>query len=381
MDQEAELSVLKHLIAIPSVNDHEADVADYIASLFDGKPGVKIEKVTYAPGRDNLVVTVGDGERPLGFSGHEDVVSPGDRAAWHSDPFTATVNDGRLIGRGAADMKSGLAAVVCAMLEMIEEGGPAGPIRLLASVGEETGNYGAAQLTKAAYADNLGGLVIAEPSNGMRDIDFACKGVIDYKVTAVGKSAHSSRPQEGVNAISHLLEFANKVEPMLDGFTAEDPILGKLVHSITKFNGGEQVNNIPSHAELMGNIRTTPATPNKEIYAALEKLVAELNQEPDHHLTLTYSYPEEAVPGTPDEPLVKLANKVHQDVFGEPAKLTATSGTSDGSEYHLAKGDFDIIEAGPGSQSSHQSNEYVELDAFYKAIEFYKKLAKAFFED
>lgn len=80
MEKEKQIAILEKLISIKSVNDNEAEVADYIESLF--KPyadqGVQIDRVQYAPGRDNLVVTIGSGDKMLGFSGHEDVVSEGD---------------------------------------------------------------------------------------------------------------------------------------------------------------------------------------------------------------------------------------------------------------------------------------------------------------
>ena len=121
MNKQQEIDILSHLISIKSVNDHEAAVANYIESLF--KPyedqGVKIERVSYAPDRDNLIVTIGEGERVLGFSGHEDVVAPGDLSQWNSDPFKATIKDNMLYGRGASDMKSGLAALIAAMFIVV----------------------------------------------------------------------------------------------------------------------------------------------------------------------------------------------------------------------------------------------------------------------
>lgn len=150
MEKQKQIDILSNLIAIQSVNNHEDQVADYISSLFEPykSQGVKIERVTYAPHRDSLIVTIGKGEKVLGFSGHEDVVDAGDRQAWNSDPFKATIKDGKLYGRGATDMKSGLAALIVAMIDMLESDSVPGKIKLFATVGEETGEYGAAQLTK-----------------------------------------------------------------------------------------------------------------------------------------------------------------------------------------------------------------------------------------
>lgn len=89
MTKEEQLTVLKKIISIQTVNENEAELANYIAGLFQPYvgAGVKIEKVNYAPGRDNLVITIGNGGKVLGYSGHMDVVAPGDLAAWDTDPF------------------------------------------------------------------------------------------------------------------------------------------------------------------------------------------------------------------------------------------------------------------------------------------------------
>ncbi len=144
MEKAQAIIILTDLLAINSANDHESLIADYITALFSGYP-VKIHRLTYSSGRDNLVVIIGDHGPLLGFSGHEDVVSAGNLANWHTDPFTPTLKDGKIFGRGASDMKSGLAAMIVAMLDLLDsERELPGRIRLLASVGEETGEYGAA---------------------------------------------------------------------------------------------------------------------------------------------------------------------------------------------------------------------------------------------
>ncbi|MCT6891961.1 MAG: M20/M25/M40 family metallo-hydrolase, partial [Lactobacillus sp.] len=165
MEKAQAIKILTDLLAIDSANDHESLIADYITSLFSGYP-VEIHRLNYSSGRDNLVVTIGDHGPLLGFSGHEDVVAAGNLANWQTEPFTPTLKDGKIFGRGASDMKSGLAAMIVAMLNLLDSKKDLpGRIRLLASVGEETGEYGAAQLTKEGYASDLDGLVIGEPSN------------------------------------------------------------------------------------------------------------------------------------------------------------------------------------------------------------------------
>lgn len=380
MTPQAKIEILQHLIQIPSVNAHEADVADYLASLFAPYPQAQVERLTYAPGRDNLVVTIGNTTGPrLGLSGHMDVVAPGDESAWTHAPFGGEVVGDQLFGRGASDMKSGLAAIVITMLEFLEQGTPlAGSVRLLATVGEETGEYGAAQLTDAGYADHLAGLVIAEPS-GLDQVVYTARGVIDYKVVSTGKGVHSASPELGINAITNLMKFYNAVGPLMAQHTKTDPVLGGLLHNVDLISGGEQINSIPAHAELMANMRTIPAYPNQVIYDELEGLVAQLNQEPGVQLDLTYSFPEEAIPGDPNAPLVQLAKQISDQVCGHDTKVVGSGGANDGAEFLRAKGDFTSIEIGPGSNTSHQPDEYIAIQDYLQAIDFYEALVPAFF--
>lgn len=381
MDKAEQLTILKKIINIKTVNDNEGELASYLARLFKPftKAGVQVEKVNYAPGRDNLVVTIGHGGKTLGFTGHLDVVDPGNLAAWQTDPFQATVKDDKLYGRGACDMKSGLAAVVVALLELLEQGAQLpGTIKLLATVGEETGNYGAAQLTREGYADDLDALIVCEPNNDLHEVTYACKGVIDYYVTATGKAAHSSRPQNGINAIDHLMEFAQKAKQTLDQFNQQDPALGKLTHIISKIDGGEQINSVPSRAVLGGNIRTIPQYPNEVVYQALNKIIAELNQQPGHHLSIRYSFPEEPMGGQSDSTLIHQVQGVAQKVLGFVPTPTVSTGANDGQEFTQSKKDFTSVIIGPGGDCSHMPNEFVSLDAYYQAVKFYQQFAKDF---
>lgn len=375
MEATAALKILTDLIQIQSVNDHEAQVADYLASLFTDQPAT-VEHVTYAPGRDNLVVTIGDQGPILGFSGHEDVVAAGDEAAWHQPPFAGVIEDGKVYGRGASDMKSGLAAQVVAMLDLLATGQPLpGRIRLLASVGEETGEYGAAQLTEAGYADDLAGLVIGEPSGF--DIKVTHKGVIDYYVTSVGKSAHSSRPNHGYNALEPLISFATLAAQKMAQNTKLDPVLGGLTHVISQMQGGEQINSVPANAWLSGNIRTIPAYPNEQVMAQLEAIVQQLNAA-GAKLSIRYSYPEPSLPSQADTTLAKLAADILTNQYHRGGEMTAGTGATDASEYTKA-GNLPIIIVGPADGlTDHQVDENVAVDDYLLGCDFYRTLAERF---
>lgn len=381
MRDKQKLDILSKLISIDSTNDNEAKVADYISSLFEPyeSQGVSIDRVTYAPGRDNLVVTIGEGEKTLGFTGHEDVVAAGDLTTWNTDPFKAEVKDNMIYGRGASDMKSGLAAMVIAMLEMLENKDIPGRIKLLATVGEETGEYGAAELTKKGCADDLNALIIGEPTQEMKNLIYTSKGVIDYVVTSIGKGAHSSTPGQGINAIDHLVDFANEVKKLMAGFDKTDPVLGKLTHVQSVFKGGEQTNSVPDKAIIKGNIRSIPAYNNQMIFDALNQLIDRLNQKEGYDLSIEYVFPEEAVPGDPNSDLVQCLKGTYNKVYNHNLNVIGLAGASDASEFLHAKTDFDIVIIGPGNDTMHQRNESCNVDVFLSSIKFYQQAATDFF--
>lgn len=379
MTPAEQLTILKNIINIPTENQNEAAVADYLTTLFEPYEQATIERYTYALGRDNIVITIGRGHPVLVLSGHMDTVNAGDKTAWTSDPFDATIRDGNLYGRGASDMKAGLAALVVTVLEILEAGTTFhGTIKLIGTVGEETGEYGAAQVMKAGVIDDADAVLIAEPNTGFHEITYTAKGVIDYQVTAQGKAAHSARPHLGNNAIDQLFRFYNRVTTAMQQFNQVDPVLGNVVHNVTVINGGEQVNTIPATATLKGNIRTIPAYPNQAFYDVFDQIMNELAQDPQNHLTLTYSFPEEAVPGKADSALMQLAQQAYYDLFGFTPAAVGSLGANEAAEYIQANGDFDVICFGPGSDTSHAVNEYVPIADYQKAIAFYHHFIELF---
>lgn len=171
-----------------------------------------IEKINES--RANLIAEIGRGKPVLAFSGHMDVVSEGNSENWKYDSFGMTEEDGKLYGRGTADMKSELVAMVIAMIEinnanLLQKG----TIRLLATAGEEMEQKGSPQLYSSGYMDDVAALIIAKPSESM--IAYAHKGSMNFRVTSRGKSSHSSAPFMGQNAIKPLIEVENEFNHVL----------------------------------------------------------------------------------------------------------------------------------------------------------------------
>ncbi len=208
------VALCRDLVRIPSVSGGEGRLSAFVAERMEAI-GLRVETDRYGS-----VLGCRDGERPgptLLLDAHLDTVPVPDPAAWSHDPFGGEITEGRLRGRGAADTKGSLAAMLCAA-EALE--GFTGTLLVSASVGEE-------DLTTAALSHVLDRhradlVVVGEPTS-LR-LGVAQKGRAGVVVEALGRSAHSSRPELGVNAVYRMLEAVARVRALP---LAEDPELGR----------------------------------------------------------------------------------------------------------------------------------------------------------
>lgn len=220
-----EITWLKDILRMDSTTGNEKIVADYLTSILQNA-GIATRQIEYAPGRNQLIATLNGttAGNILGVSGHMDVVPVGN-VPWQHAPFSAVEENGKIYGRGASDMKAGLVAAVAAMVKLKEQNVPLkGAIRLLATIGEETGAIGARQLTELGYVDDLDALIIGEPTGN--HLVTSHKGVIWLKLETTGQTAHGSAPQLGVNAIDHMLYFLDMFRKKINLAKYSDHILG-----------------------------------------------------------------------------------------------------------------------------------------------------------
>lgn len=377
MQQNQKIELLQDILKIKSINGNEQLVAEYIQKQLE-KVGISSELIQYADNRSSLVATIKQGDSPktLGLTGHMDVVDPGEESEWTYPPFSATIDGNKLYGRGSTDMKSGLMAMVIAMIELQEENKAFnGNVKLLATVGEEVGELGAEQLTKLGYADDLDGLIVGEPSN--YNLVYTHMGSINYTVESFGKEAHSSMPQEGYNAVNHLIDFSYHINQKMDDISKkyENKELGRTIHNITIIDGGNQVNSIPNYAKLQGNIRSIPEFSNDDIIKVLQDTVDELNENQPYHLKLTIDYNKLSVKADPNSELIEVI----QQQFSTPLPLMGISATTDTAEFVKSKNEFDFVVFGPGVPTlPHQVDEYVEIDNYLDMIDKYKQIILAY---
>jgi acetylornithine deacetylase/succinyl-diaminopimelate desuccinylase-like protein len=246
------IRLLRELVAINSVNPTlvpgapgERDVADLIAQQLR-RAGLDVSVEQVADGRPNVVgVLEGRSKgRSLMFCGHTDTVG----VAGMTDPFTPHERDGRMYGRGAQDMKGGVAAMMSAAIAIAERGGlAAGRLIVAAVVDEEHSSIGADALVRAWRADAA---IVTEPTD--LAIAVGHKGFAWVEVTVDGKAAHGSRPAEGQDAILRLGRVLNRLEGLDRELQARapHPLVGTGSLHASLVTGGRELSSYPDRATL-----------------------------------------------------------------------------------------------------------------------------------
>lgn len=376
---DAATSFLQELVQINSANDHEALIAQAIADKL-AEHQIDSQLIEYASGRSNLIAEIGqpNSQPVIALTGHLDTVLPGDVTTWQYNPFEGVIVDNKIYGRGTADMKSGVVAMVFAFIKLHEnQAALAARVRLIFTVGEENGAQGSHQLTQLGYADDISALVVGEPTDGQ--IIYAHNGSYNYTVQSLGKQVHSSMPELGINALTNVVKYLN-VEPELFTDAPSHPSLGPVVHSVTMLHSGEQINNIPAQATLRGNIRPVPSFNNDQVTARITAKIAELNQAPDVDLQFTVDHSFWPVATSKEAKLVQVAQQAYQHVFKQAATLAVIHGATDASEFTLSDNHFDVIVMGPGPwDKAHMVDEFVDLDQFENMITTYIKIVEFYF--
>lgn len=367
ISNERAVELLQDIVRIKSVNDHETEVAEYIQKLL-AEFDIESEIVHLEGNRSNLVAEIknGDADKVLGLSGHTDVVQAGNVELWDHDPFAAEIIDGNMYGRGTTDMKGGLMALVIAFIQANHDKNFNGTLRLLVTLGEETGEAGARQLSDLGYADDLNGILVAEPFNNR--ILYMHGGSYNYRIVSNGVAAHSSTPHKGQNAIQHLRDFMVLIQEKLDvALDVTNDKLGKPVHSITLIEGGEQINSIPEHAAYQANARTVPEFDNDDLTALIKGAVEEFNALDEvHNIEFEILADMPVVESDPESELIQVIHEVsHQSDIA----LIALPGTTDTAQFQRRNKNMDIAIYGPGDVNiAHQLNEFIEVEDYLEFI-------------
>ena len=369
MQTDDVLALTRELLAFDTCGPQSGEeaCARFLGGLLSAE-GFAVRYDQLAPGRLTVIAERGlaADRPPLVFSGHLDTVPLG-ASPWKEPPFAGRISEGRLYGRGASDMKGGVAAMLCAARLAFAGAAPRGGLRFILTAGEEPGCLGARHLADTRY--NLGqacALVIGEPTSNVPYLGH--KGALFLKVSASGRTAHSSMPELGDNAIYKAARAITRVENFR--FNAErDALHGLPTINVGRMSGGENLNSVPDHAEFSVDIRTTAQVDHADI---LGRLCRELGDEVAVE-TLVDLTP---VSTRPDAPFARLVDAV----CGVPAagggdRPRSLSYVTDGTHLQRLYGGAPTIILGPGEPGqAHRTDEFCLTDKLREAVSLYETI-------
>jgi succinyl-diaminopimelate desuccinylase len=369
VDEASVVDLLQKVIRIESTNPpgNERDLANFLANFFT-KAGLEPEIFEFEGKRANLIVRIkGSGEKPgLIFSAHMDTVPAGE-LAWKFPPFSGTLNEGKIYGRGAADMKSGLAAMAEATAILARASfSPKGDLIVAFTYDETHGLQGAKHLIEGNHLDGAGAVLISEPST--LDVFIAEKGALWLKCRAEGKTAHTSMPELGQNAIFEMTRFLSRVEKEFDITDIDHPLLGTATFTVGTIKGGMTINVIPDVCEAELDIRLVPGQDHIEIIERVINLAGET-------IEIELIDWKEPVQSDPDSEIVALALEAVEKITGRPRLPKGVSYFTDGAIL-ANRLNIPMVNIGPADTGmTHQPNENVEVSRLVQAVKIYLLIA------
>ncbi len=390
IDAGALVAFTRDLVRIPSVFDPErglneqpaAELVEAQMQDFGWTPRVDV----VADGRPNVIATI-DGDRPgrtLLLEGHTDVVTEGDERAWSVDPFGAELRDGRIYGRGSADMKSGVAAMLFAADAVVRAGSFPGRIVVAALVDEEGMMSGVRDFVGRGHADGIDGAICCEPEGG--EICHAAKGALRLRIDLAGKMAHGAMPFEGRNpnrAAGAVIAAFTDLERRLHGTHGEHEQLGKPWITPTVLRSGEpaQMNVLPAHAAIWVDVRTIPGIDHDALLAEVGDVAVEAAGESGVEVAITVIDDRPAVELDVGAPLVRAVWDAHAAVATTPPRLGGVPGTTDGTMLTALAGVPTVVYGPGGKWIAHQADEYVDVADIVEHANVYVEAARRFLVD
>ncbi|NDL59570.1 ArgE/DapE family deacylase [Phytoactinopolyspora mesophila] len=388
VDEQGVVDFTRDLVRIRSVHEagHER-AEEAVAALVAARMrdfGWEPEVVEVAPGRPNVVAVVegGGGDGPtLAFEGHTDVVTEGDLDTWTVDPYGAQIRDGRLYGRGSADMKSGVAAMLYGVRALQQAGPFPGRIKLCVLADEEGLMLGAKHFAASPAARDVDAAIICEPEEG--EICVAAKGAIRLRVDFAGKMAHGAMPQHGRNPVapagSLLMALAEREHQWQSELGAHEHLgLPYVTPTVLEAGSPDQINVIPARASVCVDIRTVPALDHAQVITEVAKL-AEAAGAP-YGVTAEVSVVDDrpAVEIDAADPVVTALAQAHEAVTGEPARYGGVPGATDGTILTRDAGIPTVVYGPGGKWIAHQADEFVEVDDIIRCAHVYAEAAHRF---
>lgn len=361
------IALTRYLVCTNTINPpgNEGKVVDEL-ELALNTLGLATLVQSIGPGRANLLAwnTTAVGSR-LCFTGHLDTVPLG-AAPWIQEPLGGEVIGDRLYGRGSSDMKSGIAAFLCALKKFRTIFGFMPPVLIVLTAGEETGCEGAKRLNELDLSGlDVGALLIGEPTSNRCIVGH--KGALWLTGKAEGKTAHGAMPELGDNAIYHAVDAIQKLR-QFDFSTPVDPLLGSPTLNVGTIKGGMNVNSVPDISEFTIDIRTVCGLPHKELCGKVGTHIGDKVQ-----LAATVDVP--ALSNNLADPWIRQVTETVESVTGVKSQGRTVAFFTDGPVLREVFGDIPAIVIGPGEPScAHQTDEWCSVECIHECVTIYYRL-------
>jgi len=368
MTTQDAVSLTRSLLRFDTVNPpgRERDCARYAGAMLQ-EWGFKVDYYEYADSRTSVIARAGGSDRkaPLCLTGHLDVVPLGARA-WTRDPFNGDTDGDRLFGRGASDMKAGVAAILLAARSCSRSLNNTPGIVVVLTAAEEGGCVGSAQLARTQLLGKAGAMIVGEPTSNYPLVGH--KGSVKFHARFKGVSAHGSMPELGVNAIYK----AGKALASLEGFdfaTPEHPVMGKPTLNVGTIEGGNTVNAVPDAAAIGVDIRTVPGMDHEALLKKIRASIPEAELEVFSNLKPVWTAPEQE--------WIQRVFEVCKPYLSEtPAARTAPYMTDAANLLKVYAGAPTVV-LGPGEAAmAHQTDEYVSQERIRQSVAIYESLIR-----
>lgn len=373
------------LTRIPSVwrpeeGEGEAVAAQWVAERCRAM-GLETYVEEVQPGRPNVIALHRMGDGPtLMFEGHTDVVTEGDPAAWTDPPFSATIRNGRIYGRGANDMKAGVVCALLATKAIVESGVRLNGAILLGMVCDEEGQMiGIKHFVEQGWADQVDAAIICEPEEN--HLCTCQKGVMWLHAVIYGEMAHGAMPLTGANSAYPMARFLGMVQELEQceiavhgrhAYLGQPSITPTIIASPMRGHGEAQNNVMPGATETILDCRLLPGQKPEALAAQIETLLQRVTAvEPRLRYTLQVVEIRHPTETDVNHPVVTTLAAAYHDLTGQQPIYGGVPGSTDGTILHARKG-IPIVTCGPGDISiPHHIDEWVSIEEIKVAVRIY----------
>ena len=361
------IALTRSLLRFDTVNPpgRERDCARYAGGLLE-EWGYRVDYHEYADSRTSVIARAGgsDAKAPLCLTGHLDVVPVGARA-WTHDPFSGETAGDRLYGRGASDMKAGVAAILLAARAMAKRLAGTPGVAIVLTAAEEGGCIGSRHLSEQqVLLGKAGAMIVGEPTSNYPLVGH--KGSVKFHARFKGVSAHGSMPHLGVNAIYKAARALGKLEAFDFGVSAH-PVMGKPTLNVGTIAGGNTVNAVADSADIGVDIRTVPGMDHAALLRSLRQLMAEAELDVFSDLGPVWT--------EPDQAWVQRVFEICKPYVEDRLEARTAPYMTDAANLLKVYAGAPTVVLGPGEAAmAHQTDEYCSMERIRQSVSIYEAL-------